>query len=88
MNAVFGATDTRILCRAAERGLGIALIAEPLTRDAIVSGRLIELLPGWRVPDLYLKAMVPERRMQSPAVRLLLEALVAATNPVAPWDRV
>ncbi|PTX03451.1 LysR family transcriptional regulator [Pararhodobacter aggregans] len=87
VNAVFSATDTRILRHAAERGLGVALIAEPLTREALASGQLIELLPEWRVPDLYLKAMVPERRMQSRAVRLLLDALVAATQPVAPWDR-
>ncbi|WP_370341482.1 LysR family transcriptional regulator [Pararhodobacter marinus] len=87
VNPVFTASDTRLLCHAAIRGLGVTLIAEPLTRDAFAAGDLIEVLPDWRVPELYLKAMVPERRMQSPAVRLLLDTLVAATQPLPPWDR-
>lgn len=87
VNPVFTATDSRILRQAAERGLGLAVLAEPMTREAIAEGRLIEILPDWRVPDLYLKAMVPQRRKDNPAVQLLLQALVAATQPLAPWDR-
>lgn len=81
VNAVFTSSDSRILQRAAVKGLGVAVMSETLAREGIEQGSLVEILPGWRVPDLQLKAMVPERRLRNAAVRLLLDAFVAATAP-------
>jgi DNA-binding transcriptional LysR family regulator len=87
VNSVFTSTDSRILLQAAEKGLGVALMTVPVTQAALDAGRLIEVLPDWHVPDLHLKAMVPERRASDPTVKALLDALVEGCRPTAPWER-
>lgn len=88
MNQIFTSTDSRILIQATRKGLGVAIIAEHLLREDLKAGTLVELLPEWQVPDLYIKALVPERRLKNPAVAALIETLKAAMQPTAPWDRV
>ncbi len=74
------ANDARTLLAAALRGLGFAMLPEVLTRDAIASGRLIEVLPGCQGParEVHLLfAAHPSRRL-----RTLIDFIVAAMpNP-------
>jgi DNA-binding transcriptional LysR family regulator len=51
------------------------------------TGRVVEVLPDFPVPDLWVKAMVPENRRRNPAVQAVVEWLIEAAQPVAPWDR-
>ena len=88
VGSVFSATDSNVLRVAALRGVGVAVISEYLVRDALQLGDLIRLLPGFHVPDLSLKVLVPDNRYTSPTVRAIIDALVAASQPVAPWDRI
>ncbi|WP_370322285.1 LysR family transcriptional regulator [Oricola sp.] len=88
IGSVFSATDSHVLRAAAIRGVGVTIVSEPLVRDALESGELVALLPDYRIPDLSLKVLVPENRRSSPTVNAVITALVAATQPVAPWDRV
>jgi DNA-binding transcriptional LysR family regulator len=46
--------------------------------DDLASGALVELLPGWRAPELGIHAVYPSRRHPAPKVRLLVDFLAQA----------
>lgn len=60
----------------AERGMGVAVLAIPLVRDAVLEGRLVQVLPDWVVPALPIHAVMSSR-FQSASVRALLDFLAA-----------
>ena len=88
IGSVFSSTDGHILRDAAKRGVGVVVVSEYMVRAELAAGDLVEVFEDYRVPDLHLKALVPESRMASPTVRAIIDALVAASQPVPPWDRV
>ncbi len=64
------------LMRAAEAGLGIALLPSFIIGDAFAAGRLVEILPD-RDPDLIgVYALYPEGRFQQPKLRAFVDFLV------------
>lgn len=67
--------DGGILLEGALRGRGIALLPMYLVGEALTAGGLVEVLGGYPVPDLVIKAMIPERRLNSAAVQKLLDLL-------------
>lgn len=73
----FTANDATVLLHAALADGGISLqpsyLAGPLLRD----GRLQQVLPDWQPPAMTIYALYPSRRHLSPAVRALLDFLVA-----------
>jgi DNA-binding transcriptional LysR family regulator len=71
----FQVNDTIVLREAVRRNLGIAVLPSTLVEDDIRSGRLIRLLPDFRPPPLWLKALVPSQKMVKPSVRALLDFL-------------
>lgn len=75
VNVVFSTADTRILVDGLLMGAGVALVSAYSVDALIAEGRLIEILPGWTVPALNLKALVPERQADNPAVTTLVEML-------------
>lgn len=85
--STFGANDTHVLLNALEKDLGIAIMARHIARDSIRAGRLVEILTDYAVPDLWVRALVPESRRHNPAVEALLNWLVEASQPISPWDR-
>ena len=70
--------DFGTLRLAALDGTGIARLPGYVVQADIESGRLIELLPEWNMNLSLVHAAFPSRRGSIPAVRLLLDALVAA----------
>lgn len=60
----------------AERGMGIAVLDPSLVREALTSGRLVQVLPEWAAPRLPIHAVMSSR-MQPASVRALLDFLVA-----------
>ena len=68
-------TDGAGLLQATRKGMGIAVIASYLSAPALESGQLVEVLPDYRVPQIWLKALVPERRLQLPRIKELIEFL-------------
>jgi DNA-binding transcriptional LysR family regulator len=64
-----------MVCKAVLDGLGLALLPENMTTEAVREGRLIRVLEDWSpsFPGYYL--YYPSRRQQSPAFALLVEAL-------------
>ena len=67
--------DGVALCQATVSGLGISVLADYLAAPAIRSGKLVEILPELKLPDIWLKALVPNNRIDLPRVRMLLHWL-------------
>lgn len=77
INSRLVTTDSTILVKAAIAGLGVTVVSGTFTSEAEAAGQLVELLPDWKVPPLQLKALVPERNLDRPAVQALIEHLQA-----------
>lgn len=72
------ATDDLASLRiAAIDGVGVAVLPRELVDADIRSGQLVHLLPGFTTPPGLVHAIFPSRRGMVPAVRQLLDALVA-----------
>lgn len=64
--------DGAALCQAALDGLGITVLGDYLVAEPVTAGTLVEVLPDHRLPDLWLKALVPESRAALPRIQRLL----------------
>lgn len=84
--------DLGMLAAAAVAGLGIALVPRSIARAELAAGRLVQVFPQFQMPAGAIHAVFPARRGRVPAVRALLDALVAGfangesrdTNPAVP----
>lgn len=83
----FKSSDSSVLRAAAVKGVGITIVSAHTIRDELDCGKLIEILPEFPVPDLFVKALVPEKRRSNPTVSAILEALISALSPIPIWDR-
>jgi DNA-binding transcriptional LysR family regulator len=61
--------------RAAESGLGVALLPDFIAQEAISSGRLTPILTNWVPTDAGIYAIYPERRYLPAKVRTLVDFL-------------
>lgn len=68
-------TDGAGLLHATRQGMGIAVIAAYLSEKDLQTGQLVKVLPEYHIPQIWLKALVPERRMQLPRIKELIEFL-------------
>jgi DNA-binding transcriptional LysR family regulator len=71
------ATPDLTLKGAAMGGLGAALIPGHLVAEEVETGVLVRLLPELKTPGGIVHAVFPSRRGMIPAVRALLDFLVA-----------
>lgn len=67
--------DVYLLMQAAAAGVGIGQLPFNLCGDAIRDGRLVVLLPEYRIPGHQLHAVFPSRRGLVPAVRAFIDFL-------------
>lgn len=58
-----------------EAGMGLAMLSPSDIGAAAQDGRLVPLLPGWRLPSLPIYALTPQRDAQPAKVRYAIEAL-------------
>ncbi len=72
---------------AALAGLGIIWQPTFLIGEDLRAGRLVPLLPGYRMPDIDVLAVYPTRRYLSAKVRVMIDFLASAFHGVPPWDR-
>ncbi|MEL6125814.1 MAG: LysR family transcriptional regulator [Pseudomonadota bacterium] len=72
----FTANNGEALMRAAERGLGIALVPTFIIRDKIDAGSLVEILPASAPTDLGVWAVYPAGRFPQPKLRAFVEFMV------------
>jgi len=68
---------------------GVGVIWQPsfLVGDDLRAGRLVPLLPGYRMADIDILAVYPSRRHLSAKVRVMIDFLADAFEGTPPWDR-
>jgi len=66
------------VARAAEAGLGIALLPSYVAAPALNAGRLVPVLPGWRARESSVYAQYLAGRHIVPKVRAFIDALAEA----------
>lgn len=77
INSHFSANDATVLLQAALADGGISMQPTYLMADHLQTDALQTVLPGWQLPSMCIYALFPSRRHLSPAVRALLDFLVA-----------
>jgi DNA-binding transcriptional LysR family regulator len=78
---LLSSNEGHVLARSAIAGNGIALISHYLVEDALKSGALRPVLADFPVPELWIKAAVPERRINAAAVQAMLRLLKGSLAP-------
>ena len=81
----FASNDAQLVAFAATAGNGIAVLGDYLALPAIRAGTLVEVLADHPLPELWLKALVPENRAHAARLQALLSTLRAALSPRPPW---
>ncbi len=77
--------DGGAIYKAALAGSGIAVLPDYLTEKALRKGELVEVLEDFKIPDIWLKALVPASRIELPRIRMLLDWLENKLKPLPPW---
>ncbi|MFV3127640.1 LysR family transcriptional regulator [Niveispirillum sp. KHB5.9] len=72
---------------AALEGAGIIWQPTFLIGPELRDGRLVPLLPGFRLPDIDVLAVYPSRRHLSAKVRVMVDFLAAAFHGIPPWEQ-
>ena len=80
----FSSNDTSVLLHASLVGGGISLLPTYLVNHYIETGKLVNVLPEWSVPELAINALYPSRRYLPIAVRAFLDFLVKRYEHT-PW---
>jgi DNA-binding transcriptional LysR family regulator len=73
-----------ILRQAATDGLGIGLMPEYACRELFAEGKLVPILPEWRLPQGILHLVFTSRRGQLPGVRAVIDFAAEALHPRSP----
>lgn len=68
-------------------GAGIGCISAYVCGPDIEAGRLVRLLPEWRVPSLDVSVVFPSNRDVAPAVRAFVDFMKTASRPGEAWQR-
>ena len=72
---------------AALAGQGVIWQPTFLVGNDLRVGKLVQVLPEYRLPDIDVLALYPSRRHLSAKTRAVIDFLVDAFGGVAPWDR-
>ena len=88
MEAAFIANNGTFLNEAAIRGKGVAIQPSFFSTHALREGRLVQLLPEWRLPEVGLFALYPTSRLLSKRVRALIDHLDGYWGTPPVWDRI
>jgi DNA-binding transcriptional LysR family regulator len=78
--------DGAALCQATLAGQGISMLADYLVAPAFKTGELVEVMPDFKPPDLWLKALVPANRIDLPRIRTLLQWLTEQLAQAPLWE--
>jgi DNA-binding transcriptional LysR family regulator len=75
-----------VLLDGALRGLGIALLPAYSAVDDLRSGRLVQVLPGWRSPEIAIFALLPSGRFVDAKTRAWIDLLKRELPPAIGRD--
>ena len=74
----FRSNDSRVLVAAALDGRGVIMQGERILRDDLAAGRLVQVLPDYRVPSREMHLLFSASRRQTPKLRTFVDCLVEA----------
>ncbi|WP_437674854.1 LysR family transcriptional regulator [Sorangium sp. So ce131] len=77
VEGVFSTNDMDLLCDAALKGLGIALLPERVVRPHLESGALVHVLKGAVEADSHIAVVYVEREFMPPQLRAFIDAVMA-----------
>ncbi|WP_228681263.1 LysR family transcriptional regulator [Acinetobacter pittii] len=77
VDGTFFSNDIGLLCDAAVRGLGIALLPHSLVASHLDSGALVQVLADVVGAEMQIAVVYPERAFLPPKVRVFIDAVVA-----------
>ena len=83
IDPVLRADNAEALRQAALGGRGVALLADFVIREDLEAGRLLEVLPEWRVADSWVYAVYPNATHLPMKVRVFIDHLVSHLQPRA-----
>jgi DNA-binding transcriptional LysR family regulator len=86
MKMVLQSLSIDVLLRAALNGAGMCLLAKHLVQLYLRDGRLVHVLPQWRVGGLTIYAAMPTRKLVPARVNAMLDFVTAAAQGVFPVD--
>ena len=86
VHSLMRANDSRVILQALRRGLGLAILPRYLVAPSLRSGDLVEVLVDYPVVEFWLKALVPNIKLNKPAVRELVKFLKDRMQPIPPWE--
>lgn len=81
------ANNMQMLTSAALAGMGIVYGPTFVFGEHLKAGRLIELLPEFKAPDLTIHAVYSSARYVPLKVRVFIDYLVSAFGDEPEWDR-
>ena len=79
--------DFPMLMALAKQGIGITMLPETLCAEAVRTGELEVVLPGWRLPQGICHAVFASRRGMLPAVRVFIDFLAERLPPLLEASR-
>ncbi len=80
LNVVAGMSTTPAVSAGALAHIGAAVLPDFLVRDHLATGRLVELLPDWHLPEGGIHIVYPPARFRPPRVMAFTEMLIAAAK--------
>ena len=87
VNPRFSSNEAQLVAAAANAGNGIAILGDYLALPALRAGTLVQVLADYPLPQLWLKALIPENRVHTARLKALLETLRGELTPLPPWAR-
>ncbi|AXF12550.1 LysR family transcriptional regulator (plasmid) [Paraburkholderia graminis] len=84
LSGALSSNDGTVISEWAANGLGVIERSEWSAAGSIASGKLVRLLPQWRLEPAPILALLPSRHAVTNRQRLFLEAAKRAFDP-APW---
>ena len=81
------ANNAEALLQAALGGLGLGIPADFLAADHLRAGRLVEVMPGWRLPETGIYVVHADRAYTPLKIRALVDFLEQRFRRL-PWERV
>ncbi|TIM25554.1 MAG: LysR family transcriptional regulator, partial [Mesorhizobium sp.] len=82
MQATIAIDATPAVLAAVRAGAGLSVLPDFLVRDELAAGRLVQVLPEWRLASGGIYTVYPAARFRPPKVTRFVEMLVAAEQKV------
>lgn len=82
---VLASDNAEVLCEAAVKGLGVALLPLFVVDGPLERGELVEVMQDYRPPAIYITLLYPPNRHLSQRLRVLIEFLQGRFNEDACW---